>query len=109
MKLHKGDFIVRKRAAEGEKNFSACYVGHTGKARYDEERLHGYVGCTDDGLVSYGLVWVGRVWHIFELTTGFRVGMAAKKDDAVQKCETLKDRVIEVLKTIKEEYRRLNR
>lgn len=109
MKLHKGDFIIRKRVAEGQKNFSACYVGHTGKVRYEEERLHGYVGCTDDGRVSYGLVRAGTVWHIFELTTGFRVGTAPKKDDAVRECEELKDRVIKALTTIKEEYRRLNR
>ena len=109
MKLHKGDFIVRKRVAEGEKNFSACYVGHTGKVRYEEERLHGHVGCTDDGRVSYGMTRAGRVWHVFELTTGFRVCVAVTKDEAVRMCETHKDNVIKALTAIKEEYRRLNR
>lgn len=97
MKLHKGDFIVRKRAHQGE------------SVRYQEEHVHGYVGCTDDGRVGYGLTRVGTVWNIFELSTGMKVDTAVKKDDAVRKCEELKDKVIIALKNIKPEYRRLNR
>lgn len=109
MKLHKGDFIVRKRVIQTDGNFSAWYKGRAGEVRYEEERMHGYVGCTDDGQVSYGLTRIGTVWHIFELTTGFRLSTAPKKDDAVQKCEELKDNVIKALTKIKEEYRRLNK
>ena len=109
MKLHKGDFIVRKRVIPTDSNFNAWYKGRSGEVRYEEERMHGYVGCTDDGRVSYGLVRVGRVWHVFELTTGFRVCVAVTKDEAVRMCEDHKDNVIKALTKIKEEYRRLNR
>lgn len=95
MKLHRGSFdrIIKDRK--------------TGKRLRD--RVTGWLGCTDDGRVSYGLYYSTRMWHIYELTTGLDCGVAGTKADAVATCEKIADDVKKALEKLPASMKGLNK
>lgn len=94
MKLHKG-------------SFDRIMADRSGKRM--KARVSGWVGCTDDGSVAYGLHYAHKFWTIVELSTGLRVELAGTKADAIVLCEKLKDKVLETLKRLPEEQKGLNK